>query len=117
MGEVTEVGVVWSWLYYISAKPRLFSGITLWRNFFSLFCQFNYLDTSKIDLVFAVDTSSHVGRRRFNKEIQFLKDLIGYLPVFPTKIRIALVSSLKIEFNFEKYNNKECTIKGIKNIK
>lgn len=46
--------------------------------------------------------------------------MVEYLPVFPTRIRIAMVSvssHVKLEFDFKTFLNKECTAKEIEKIR
>ena len=74
----------------------------------------------KLDIVFLVNKLSSIGPDVFTKEQEFIKDVLGYLPVFPAKTKVACVSiseRAKIEFNFNKYINKECAIKGVGNIR
>ncbi|CAB3984903.1 tyrosinase-like isoform X2 [Paramuricea clavata] len=74
----------------------------------------------KIDMVFVMDRSGSIGRRNFNLEKQFVANLIEYFPIFPARTRVAIVTYstlVKLEFNFNKYINKECLRKGIQDIR
>ncbi len=74
----------------------------------------------KLDLVFVMDKSGSIGITNFKLEKVFVENLIEYFDIFPTKTRVAIVTystSVRLEFNFNKYINKECLRKGIKNTK
>ena len=74
----------------------------------------------KLDLVFVMDRSGSVGSKNFKLEKTFVESLIEYFDIFPTKNRVAVVtyaSSRKLEFNFNKYINKDCLRNGIQNIR
>jgi hypothetical protein len=71
-------------------------------------------------MVFVMDRSGSIGRRNFNLEKQFVANLIEYFPIFPARTRVAIVTYstlVKLEFNFNKYINKECLRKGIQDIR
>ena len=67
-----------------------------------------------------MDKSGSIGTSNFNLEKQFVANLIEYFPIFPAKTRVAIVTystSVKLEFNFNKYINKECLRKAIPKIR
>ena len=67
-----------------------------------------------------MDKSGSIGSSNFVLEKKFVKNLIEYFPIFPTKTRVAVVTystTVKLEFNFNKYINKECLRKGIQGIR
>ena len=67
-----------------------------------------------------MDNSGSIGSSNFVLEKKFVENLIEYFPMFPSKTRVAVVTystNVKLEFNFNKYVNKECLRKGIEEIK
>lgn len=71
-------------------------------------------------MVFVMDESGSIGSSNFKVEKQFVENLIEYFPIFPAKTRVAIVTFatlVKLQFNFNKYINKECLRKGIRGIK
>ncbi|XP_046862769.1 uncharacterized protein LOC124456338 [Xenia sp. Carnegie-2017] len=72
------------------------------------------------DMVFVMDRSGSVGRHHFNLQKTFIKQLIEYFDISRSKTLVAIVtfaSNVKLEFDFNKYPNKECLRNGIKNIR
>jgi hypothetical protein len=71
-------------------------------------------------MVFVMDKSGSIGSRNFNLEKEFVENLIEYFDIFPARTRVAIVtysSLVKLEFDFNKYINKECLRKGIRNLR
>jgi hypothetical protein len=67
-----------------------------------------------------MDKSGSIGSSNFVLEKKFVENLIEYFPIFSTKTRVAVVTystNVKLEFNFNKYINKECLRKGIQGIR
>ena len=67
-----------------------------------------------------MDKSGSIGYNNFKLEKTFVDSLIEYFDVFPAKTRVAVVTystSRKLEFNFNKYINKDCLRKAIKEIR
>lgn len=70
--------------------------------------------------MFLIDQYSVRGSRNFYRQKSYIRKLVGYLPVFPARIKIAAVSvsyRVKLEFDFDKFINKECMAKGIQRIR
>ena len=67
-----------------------------------------------------MDKSGSIGYNNFKLEKTFVDSLIEYFDVFPAKTRVAVITystSRKLEFNFNKYINKDCLRKVIKEIR
>ena len=78
------------------------------------------VSSPKLDLVFVMDRSGSIGSKDFDLEKTFVESLIEYFDIFPAKSRVAVVTYSnfeKLEFNFNKYINKDCLRNGIRNIR
>ena len=78
------------------------------------------VDPTKLDVVFVVDKSGSIGRKKFEFVKDFLEMFIEYFPVFPAKTRVAIVSFstyVRLEFDFNEYKNKECLRDGIRKMR
>ena len=67
-----------------------------------------------------MDRSGSIGSADFKLEKTFVENLIEYFDIFPTKNRVAVVTYStfrKLEFNFNKYINKDCLRNGIQDIR
>ena len=81
---------------------------------------FSTASSEKLDLVFVLDRSGSIGSEDFKLEKTFVESLIEKFDIFPDKSRVAVVTysdSEKLEFDFNKYINKECLRNGIKDIR
>ncbi|XP_046839112.1 sushi, von Willebrand factor type A, EGF and pentraxin domain-containing protein 1-like [Xenia sp. Carnegie-2017] len=72
------------------------------------------------DMVFVMDRSGSVGQHHFKLQKTFIKQLIEYFDISRSKTLVAILtfaSNVKLEFDFNKYPNKECLRNGIENIR
>ena len=64
----------------------------------------------KVDIVFLVDTSGSVGRRNFNKQQDFLANVVDELPIASDKVRVSEVKyghRIFFEFSLTEHTDKE----------
>ena len=80
-----------------------------------MFFYFYRLDTtkpslrSKADVVFVMDSSGSIGPDDYNREKQFVKELINVFTISPTAARISTIiysDNPKLVFDFETYQDK-----------
>ncbi len=67
-----------------------------------------------------MDKSGSIGHHDFRLEKKFVENLVEYFDIFPARTRVAIVTYstyVNLEFNFNKYINKECLRKGIQDIR
>ena len=72
------------------------------------------------DIVFVVDKSGSIGKKKFEFIKKFLEMFAEYFPVFPSKTRIAIVSFstyVRKEFDFNEHKNKECLRRAIRKMR
>lgn len=70
----------------------------------------------QIDLAFAVDSSSWVGKLNFLRQLYFVKKMVQEFSVSLSGTRVALVSyatAPKTIFGLTKNVNKECTVEAL----
>lgn len=63
------------------------------------------------DLLIILDSSRSINSDTYESSMVFLHNLMDYMSISPGTTRIALItfsSKAKLEFNFEKYVNREC---------
>ena len=73
-----------------------------------------------MDTVFVVDKSGSIGKKNFELVKDFMEMFVEYLPIFPAKTRMAIVSFstyVRLESDFNEHKNRECLKRGIERMR
>ncbi|XP_066919000.1 uncharacterized protein [Clytia hemisphaerica] len=73
-----------------------------------------------VELIFIIDKSGSIGRKNFALSLKFVQELTRFFSISPSTTRVAAISystSVRTEFQFNNYLNRECLTSAIRRIR